>query len=99
MTGFKTDVQGDWIEKSPDGILDYMLDWNANSWLGADTLITVTWTVDTGVTVVTQAKTSTTATIWLSGGSLGVTYWIKCTIVTAAGRTESRSFRIVVMQR
>jgi hypothetical protein len=99
VTGFQTDSQGSWIEKSPEGVLDYMVDWNANGWLGEDTLVSVAWLLDTGLTIVTQASTATTATIWLSGGVLGVTYWVKCTVVTAAGRTEARSFRLVVVRR
>jgi hypothetical protein len=101
VTGFKTDTQGDLIEKSPGDALDYELNWDVSgdSWLGTDKIVTATWNVDSGLTVITQAKTNTTATIWLSGGTLGVTYWVKCTIVTAAGRTKSRSFRVVIAQQ
>lgn len=99
MTGFQTDSQGIWIEKSPEGVLDYMVDWNANGWLGEDTLVSVTWLLDSGLTLVTQAKTDTTAIIWVSGGLLGVTYWVKCTVTTAAGRSEARSFRLVIVRR
>jgi hypothetical protein len=103
MTGFKTDDLGDWIEKDPDAVLDYTLDWGATDdpWLSGDTIATATWTLDTGLTKVSESVTATAATIWLSGGIAGSTYRVSCRIVTTNSipRVEDRSFRVVVVQR
>jgi hypothetical protein len=103
MTGFKTDDLGDWIEKDPDAVLDYTLDWGATGdpWLSGDTIATATWTLDAGLTKVSESATATAATIWLSGGIAGSTYRVSCRIVTTNSipRVEDRSFRVVVVQR
>jgi len=83
------------IEKDPGEVLDYGFDWS--EWLNGDTIITSTWTVPTGITQNSETETTTTTTIWLSGGSFGQRYTIKNTITTAGGRTGVRS-RIVVMK-
>lgn len=80
--------------KDPADILDYQLDWS--SWLGADTISASTWTVPSGITQVTETETTTTATIWLSGGTAGQSYTLANKIVTAGGRTCERSIVIVV---
>lgn len=86
-----------WIYKDPDAVLDYTVDWSA--WLGTDTIASVTWVVGAGVTEASSSNTSTTATIWLSGGIAGQAYGVTCRAVTAGGRTDDRSFRVVVKER
>ena len=83
--------------KDPDATLDYIIDWS--EWLDTDTISTSTWTVPTGLTNVSDSNTTTTATIWLSGGTAGQRYTVSNRIVTAAGRTEDRSITIKVRQR
>jgi hypothetical protein len=83
--------------KDPDAILDYSVDWT--SWLGSDTISSVVWTVATGLTQVLTSNTGYVATIWLSGGTDGQSYDIICRITTAGGRTDDRTFTIVVRQR
>jgi len=46
-----------------------------------------------------DTSTTTTATIWLSGGTSGVTYRIVNHIVTAAGREDDRSIYIRVADK
>ena len=83
--------------KDPDAVLDYVIDWSA--WLGVDTISTSTWTVAAGITKVVDTKTTTTATIWLSGGTAGTSYTVADKIVTAGGRTDERTLTIVVEQK
>jgi hypothetical protein len=83
--------------KDPDSTLDYTLDWTA--WLDGDTITSSTWTVPAGLVQESATYTTTTATIWLSGGIAGNDYVITNSIVTAAGRIEDRSIRIRVIQR
>jgi hypothetical protein len=83
--------------KDPSAVVDYQVNWAA--WLGVDTISTSTWTVPTGITQNSATNTTTTATIWLSGGTAGTTYTLVNRIVTAAGRTDERSIRVLVRQR
>lgn len=75
--------------KDPDAILDYQVNW-AN-WLGDDTISTSTWTGVSGVTVDSETETTTTATVWISGGTLGERGQATNRIVTAGGRTEDQT--------
>lgn len=95
--GFTFDAQGYYITKDPDATLDYTLDWS--TWLGADTIASVAWTLPSGITLETQSNTTTTATAWISGGSAGVTYRVTCRITTAGSRIDDRSFRLNVAER
>lgn len=80
--------------KDPAAILDYQVNWAA--WLGSDTIVTSTWTVPTGITQDSATNTTTTATIWLSGGTAGTSYELVNRIVTAGGRTAERTLTIKV---
>lgn len=83
--------------KDPDAVLDYQIDWSA--WLGSDTIATSSWIVPDGITKASDTKTTTTATIWLSGGTLGQSYTLLNRIATAGGRTEDRSIVIGIAER
>lgn len=83
--------------KDPDEVLDYVRDWSAL--LGADTISTSTWTPDSGITVNSSSNTTTTATVWLSGGTLGTTYGVRNRIVTAGGRTHDFTLRFVIQAK
>lgn len=80
--------------KDPDATLDYIVDWA--SFLGVDTINTSTWSVPAGITSVTTSNTTTTATIWLSGGTLNTRYAIRNRIITTGGRTNDRTIYIKV---
>ena len=82
--------------KDPNAILDYRIDWGTN-WLGAsETITTSTWVVDSGITQDRATNTTTTATIWLSGGTHGTKYTVTNRIVTNQGRTNDSSLIITV---
>lgn len=104
-TGFK-DGPLPWIEKDPAAVLDYTIDWNAASALGGPWLATgetlsgaALWTVPSDITKSGQIDGASASTIWLSGGSAGSSYTITCKIATSAGRTDERSFLLVVKHR
>ena len=80
--------------KDPDAVLDYSVDWSA--WLGSDTISTSTWTVPTGLTEGSSTNDDDGTTIWLSGGTLDAYYLIVNKIITAGGRTDYRSFYIII---
>ncbi len=100
-TGFQKDAAGDWIEKDPNAVLDYGLDWGVplKSWLAGETIASVAWTVPPGLTQVSASNSDTVAKVRLSGGTVGVTYTITCRITTSTGQVEDRSFRVVIRER
>jgi hypothetical protein len=87
------------FEKDPNAVLDYVIDWG-DEWLEAgDEISTSAWTIPTGITKDSDTKTTTTTTIWLSGGTDGVSYDIVNRIVTTGGRTDDRTITIKVRER
>ena len=91
----------EWFTKDPNAVLDYTIDWSR--WLGTDTILTTpsgtAWTVPTGITKVSDSKTTTTATVWLSGGTAGTDYTVTCRISTVGGRIDDCSIKIQVRER
>lgn len=85
------------FDKDPDDVLDYAIDWS--TWLGEDTITASTWTEPDGITVDSSTNTTTTATIWLSGGTLGEAYSLTNHITTAAGRERDRTIVISLVTR
>lgn len=85
------------LVKDPDSVLDYGFDWSL--WLNGDTISTSAWTVPVGLTKDSDSATTTTTTIWLSGGTPGQLYPITDRVVTAGGRTDDRSFKLRVQER
>ncbi len=88
--------------KDPDSVLDYKLNWA--TWLAettstTDTIASVSWTVGSGITKDSESNDTTSATIWLSGGTAGNDYSIACEVTTAGGRTAERTITIMVRER
>jgi hypothetical protein len=83
--------------KDPDATLDYQIDWA--TWLGDDTIVTSTWIVPSGLTEEDSLSTTTTATVWLSGGTVGQVYLVTNRVTTVEGRTDDRTIRVVVENR
>lgn len=83
--------------KDPDSVLDYAVDWS--DWLGTDTIATSSWTVPTGITNDSDSNTTTVATVFLSGGTIGQRYDLVNRITTAAGRTADRTITIIVRSK
>jgi len=84
--------------KDPDGVLDYQWDWS--KWLGGgETIATSDVIVPTGITLDSKSNTTTTATAWLRGGTVGTSYVVVNRITTNQGRTDDRSITILVQQR
>ena len=84
--------------KDPQSALDYGFDWS--DWLDTgDTVSTSTWKVPAGITNHSESRTTTTTTVWLSGGTVGATYKITNRVVTVDGRTVDRSFYVKVQNK
>lgn len=87
--------------KGPTEVLDYEEDWTdvlaATS--PSDTIATSTWTADNGIIVDSDTNTTTTATVWLSGGRTWTYANIKNTITTAGLRTHTRFMTLEIRPR
>ena len=86
------------IKKDPNAVLDYNVDWT--EWLvDGDTITSDTWVVPTGITLASHSHDTTSATAWISGGTVGAEYDVTCRINTVQGRTDDRTFTLVVEER
>ncbi len=83
--------------KDPSAVLDFRVDWEP--WLEGDTITGSTWLPATGIVVDSAAFTTTSATVWLSGGTAGTVYTLTNRVTTAGGRTDDRSITILVGER
>lgn len=85
------------FNKDPDARLDYRVDWT--SWLDSDTIANSEWIIPTGIVYEADTFDTTSATVWLSGGSLGSSYEVVNRITTAAGRIDDRTITIIIRQK
>ena len=83
------------FQKDPSAVLDFIVNWT--DYLDGDTISTAAATVPAGITLDSEANTTTTHTMWLSGGTEGNAYDIVSQIVTVGGRTDERTIRINVV--
>lgn len=86
-----------WPAKDPDEILDYAINWSAR--LVDDTIATSTWTVPDGIATTANTSTTTTTTIWLSGGTEGQRYRVLNRVTTTAGRTMDHTVTLPIKSR
>ena len=94
-----------WEAKDPEAVLDYSMDWGP--WLEeGDAIESAVWTVPAGLTKESQSETASedggpidTTTVWLSGGTAGERYEVKCHIVTSGGREDERTAVLRCKQR
>lgn len=80
--------------KDPNDSSTHAIDWAL--FLGVDTIQSVAWTLQSGITQASASNTTTTTTITLSGGTLGSDYLVTARITTASGRSETASLLVKV---
>lgn len=86
-------------EKDPLAKLDYSIDWGENWLADGETIATSTWTVGTGLTKVSEDKTDTITTVWVSGGNEGDEIYMDNVIATSEGREERRRVKVIIKIR
>jgi hypothetical protein len=88
--------------KDPEATLDYSVDWGAE-YLSGDALATSSWTVSPaetgGIAIVSDRFDLLVATAQIEGGIAGRLYRLTNHVVTAEGRSDSRSIMLRVEQR
>lgn len=85
--------------KTPDEVLDYKFDWS--DWLQVgENIQTSTITVETGLTKDSTGEDTTSATVWLSGGTVDEDYTVvnKITTSNSPTRTAQRTMFISVVE-
>ncbi|MBK7424705.1 MAG: hypothetical protein IPJ48_17385 [Propionivibrio sp.] len=86
-------------KKDPNAILDYTFDWGPYLTAISDTISSVTWVVSSGITTSSPTNTTTTATVFVTGGVLDTTETLTCRITTAGGRTDDRTISLKIVNR
>lgn len=84
-----------WPTKDPDEELDYEINW-IDLLTPGDTIQTSTWFVPVGITRGLEGQTSTSTSIWLTGGTAGNTYSLTNRVTTPLGRTHEQSVKLKV---
>lgn len=87
-----------WI-KDPAAVLDWSWDWS--SWLeDGETITSQAVTVTSGdVTIGAVSQAAGVVTAWISGGTVGLSAAVDCTITTSSGRTDSRLVALSIRDR
>ena len=85
--------------KDPNATLDYTFDWEDFLEDQSDTISSATFIVPTGLTKTNESTTDTTATVWLSGGTVGTKYSVVCRITTVGGRIDDRTIEITIREK
>jgi hypothetical protein len=100
---FKIVVGKPTIDKDPNAVLDYSVDWT--DWLATtspvDTITThnILLPVGSGLTTVTSSVTGGVVTFWVSGGTVGTTEKVTVRITTAGGRVDDRTVYLKIKDR
>jgi hypothetical protein len=84
------------ITKVPLAVLDYLMNWQPYLSPINDTILSKTVTCDDNTLTIVSSEivNGNNVLIWISGGTIGVTYTITCQITTSFGRTDARVFKI-----
>lgn len=85
------------IDKDPDAVLDYSIDWG--DWLPVGDSITAASSTATGCVVNSTTVAGSKVVMWISGGTAGVAASAKARITTAQGRTDERTIYLRIKQR
>jgi hypothetical protein len=87
------------FKKDPNATLDYQFNWAEYLTPITDSILSVAWTLSAGLTQVSQSFTTTTATIFVSGGVLDEVETIACKITTSGGRIDERTISLSIVNR
>jgi hypothetical protein len=87
--------------KDPDSVIDFTINWAAtlSESSPGDTISSSAWTADSGVVIDSDTNTTTTATAWVSGGTLHKYADLINSVVTDGGRTYDRTIVLKIQER
>lgn len=87
------------FKKDPDAERPFRFDWSKYLQGTADTISSADVTVGAGLTKGSVSTTTSTVTVWLSGGTADTSYEVACEVTTANGVTDERTIVIEVDHR
>lgn len=82
--------------KDPNDVVDYTVNWSRYLNRVDDVILISGWIVPDGIEMETETSNDTLATVWLSGGTAGVSYNLTNRITTAGGRQLDKTITIRV---
>lgn len=88
------------VAKDPDAVIPITMDWS--DWLtGSVEIASVAWDVPAGLTQDSASNTTTTATVYISGGAVGTRYTVRCRVTTneVPARVDDRSVYVQMYER
>lgn len=85
--------------QTPGAVLDYGWQWDLGDDSIVDHSVSVTGSRQHGLIVDGVRERNGLVSAWIWGGVVGADYDVNCHIVTAAGRQNDRSLRILVRRR
>ena len=98
MSNIIIDLDGNYATtKDPNAKLDYTFDWTKYLQGISDTIATASVTVE-GATLESFLHSGNTVVAWVSGGEVGNTARVSCTINTTNGRIDERSILLNIKQ-
>lgn len=83
-----------WDDKDPDDVDSFGINWVPR--LNGDLIATSTWSVPDGLTQDLSSNSTTSTTVWLSGGTDGDDYEVLNRITTTGGRTIDQTVKLRV---
>lgn len=81
--------------KDKDEARTYSIDWSPQL-IGGETIASASWTVQSGLTNAATSNTTTSTSIRLTGGTVGLTYKVECQITGSQNNTPSAYFIVAV---
>jgi hypothetical protein len=75
------------------------IDVSWEDWLGSDIITASTWLIPNPLIGAGQSNTSTSATVWISGGVLGAFYTVANSVTTASGRSTKRTIVVRIVSK
>lgn len=84
------------VTKGSTDTLLYTVDWV--EWLAdGDSIASASFTVPAGMTKLSQTHTTTQSKVLISGGTIGITYVVSCSIVTTVSQeTKNETFALYI---
>jgi len=87
-----------YFKKDPSDVEDYTIDWSSDM-DSSETLTTVTWTVPSGLTKLSEGISGALSTVRISGGVGNTEYTLAALATFSSGRVHERSIYIRVEDR
>lgn len=99
MSDIPADLNGKFVtSKDPNAVLDFVFDWTPYLKPTQDNIVNAAASKTGGITIDDVSFTTKKVTVWVSGGTVGETAQLTCTITTEDGRIDERSMFIKIKE-